>query len=160
VRSVRRRVEDVSRRNFIFIVVTEFVVDGWKSTQFETGDVSEDGGATNRDAVFDGEAGDGAEELVYFGGGPEIEWVRSEVAGEVRFEVGFELVVDVAEAEFRAGQDRKAAAATGVVEVTTYGARQDGVGLRHGWLRFHFGPLVGVRLGVSPHVFAKSVEAV
>ena len=152
--------EDESRWNFIFVVVAEFVVDGRKGAQLEAGDVGEHGGSTNRDAVLDGEAGDGAEELVYFGSGPEVERVRPEVAGEVRFKIGFELVLDVAEADFCTGQDGKAAAAAGVVDVAAYGARQDCAWLRYGWLRFHFGPLVGVGLGYPPGVFAKSVEVV
>jgi len=94
------------------------VFDGREGAQLKACDVGEDGGSANGDAVLDGKAGDGAQELVYFGGGPEIERVRSEVTGQVRFEIGFELVVDVAQAEFRAGQDGKAAATTGVVDVT------------------------------------------
>jgi len=126
------------------------VVDGRQGTQFETGDVGEHRSSANRDAVFDSETGDGTKELVYLGGGPKIERVRSEMTGEVRFEIGFKLVLDVTEAEICAGQDGKAAAAAGIVDVTAHGARQDGARLRWVWLRFHFGPLIGVRLGYTP----------
>ena len=112
------RLENESWRNFVFVAVAKFVFDGREGAQLKACDVGENGGSANGDAVLDGKAGDGAQELVYFGGGPEIERVRSEVTGEVRFEIGFELVVDVAQAEFRAGQDGKAAATTGVVDVT------------------------------------------
>ena len=75
-------------------------------------------------------------------------------------EIGFELRLDVADAELRVWQHEKAAAPAGVVDVTTYGPREDGVCLLFIPLWFHFGPLVGVRLGYTPGVFAKSVEVV
>jgi uncharacterized membrane protein len=81
--------------------------------------------------------------------------VRAEVAGQVSLEIGSELRFDMADAEICARQDGKAAAPAGIVDVAAYGSRQDSVWLRLVWLRFHFGPLVGVRLGVYPRCFCE-----
>lgn len=138
------------------------MIDGWEGTELEAGDVGKHGGSANGDAILDGEAGDGTEELVDLGGGSEIERVWAEVAGEVGFEIGFELLLDVADAEIGVctRQNGKAAAAAGVVDVAADGAGKDGAWLRVAWLRFHFGPRLSELWGYTPGVFAKSVEVV
>lgn len=54
---------------------------------------------------------------------------------QVGVEIGFELGLDVADAEVRVLQNGKAAAPAGIVDVTAGVLRQEDAGLR-----FHFGP--------------------
>ena len=54
---------------------------------------------------------------------------------QVGVEIGFELGLDVTDAEVRVLQNGKAAAPAGIVDVTAGVLRQEDAGLR-----FHFGP--------------------
>ncbi len=71
------------RRGISSIIGVEFLVDCGEGAELEAGDVGEDGGAAGGDAIFDHEAGEGAEKVVHFAGGFEIEGIGAEVGGEV-----------------------------------------------------------------------------
>ena len=53
-----RRIENDSTEVVLLFGEAELVIDRRKGAEFEAGDVSEDGGASDGDAVFDGEARD------------------------------------------------------------------------------------------------------
>lgn len=96
-----RAIEYDARNVIVVLVEAEFVVDLGKGTKFEAGDVREDRGATDRDAVFDQKFREIAEEVVHLACGSEVERVGTEVTGQVGVEIGFELGLDMADAEGR-----------------------------------------------------------
>ena len=106
------------------VVGVEFLIDGGEGAELEAGDVGEDGSAAGGDAVFDHEAGEGAEEVVHLAGGFEIEGIGAEMGGEVdvgdlRWGV---LRLGVLGTEQGVFQNGKAAALAGRMAVNAGGA--------------------------------------
>jgi hypothetical protein len=132
-----RSIKD-DKRNVVVRAKAEFPFDLWESTKFEAGDVGEYRGATDRDSIFDQKFSERAEEVIHLACRSEVERVGTEVTRQVGVEIGFELGLDMADAEVGVRQDGKAAASAGIVDMAACVLRQEGAGL---W--FHFGPQWG-----------------
>lgn len=122
--------------------------DSGKGTELEAGDVGQNRGAADGDAIFDHQPGEGAEEVVDLAGGFKIQSAWAEVAREVYIEGGAEPGIDVLITEQAAGRDQEAAAPAGRVEMVAGGA-----GRKVGELRFHLVLEFEVGLGVHPGLF-------